>query len=147
MCCKKVKIIFLVGNPHHLLWFLLLIIKHQQWQPNNFINKPSLYWVLLTDDRRIAGSWNLVLNSSMMKYFKNTQNVSTRPLCFMYGVYRRIISGFYVIISPVHFSSLSSSLSCDFIPCSGCSDLHRVKIKCKKYFLSLAKLSKCAWHF
>ena len=82
-----------MGNPHHLLWYLLLIIKHQPWQPNNFINEPSFYWLLrscinnaaaflLNDDRKIAGSWNLVRNSSMMKYFKNSQNLSTRYYVF-----------------------------------------------------------------
>ena len=36
-----IYIIFLVRKPHHILLFLLLIIKRRQWQPYNFINKPS----------------------------------------------------------------------------------------------------------
>ena len=94
MCYNKVYVIFLVGNLHHLLWFLSLITKHQQWHQNNCINKPSFLLVfkvvykycsnfnLLTDDRKIAGCWYFVLNSSMVKYFKNTQNFSTRALLF-----------------------------------------------------------------
>ena len=38
---------------------------------------------LVTDDRKIAGSWNLLLNSNMIKYFKNTQYFSTRLLLFL----------------------------------------------------------------
>ena len=37
-----------LGNSHRLLWFLLLIIKHQRWQPYNFISKPS-FWLTLTN--------------------------------------------------------------------------------------------------
>ena len=61
------------------------------------------------------------------------------------GHQANFIFGFYGIISPIHFSSLSSSFSCDFIPCSGCSALHREKMKNKKCFLSVLKLNKWVW--
>ena len=91
---KKVYVVLLVGNRHHLSWFLLLIIKQQQWQLNNYkqalilstleiVYKYCNSLILRTDDRKIAGSQNLVLNSNVMKYFKNTQNFSTRVLLFV----------------------------------------------------------------
>ena len=54
----------------------------------------------LTDDRKISGSLNLVLNSSITKYFKNTQNFSTRVLLF----YLELTGAFYAWLLCNHLS-------------------------------------------
>ena len=104
MSYNKVYISFLVGNTHHLLWFSSLIIKHQQWHFNNFINKHSFLltfqtvykycssYNLLTDDRKVAGSWNSVLNTSMMKYFKKNAEFQHEGITFLSKVNKHLLS-------------------------------------------------------
>ena len=132
-------------NFVHLLWFKLnfnecTIRKYtfSSWRPSPFImifiinhKTPTMtaqqfykqtlfYWLLLTDDRKIAESWNLVLTSSMKKYFKNTQNCSAMPLLFYLELQQvHFKFEFYVIytfqISPMHFSLFSLSLVTSFL--------------------------------
>ena len=124
---------------------MILIINHktltmtvQQFYKQALIFADSFSLIFYKLMTKIAGSWNLVLNSGVMKYFKSTQNFSTRPLFFF-------CLEFYVITSPIHFSSFFSSLCYDFMPCSDCSALHRTKVKNKKCFLSLLKLNNWVW--
>ena len=108
----------------------------------------------VTDDKKIAGCWNLVLNSSIMKYLKKYLKYQHVDITFLSGVNSLILSlFFFLIIFPKHFSFLYSFLSCNLNPCSGCSvqlyiewiPIKNMKIKNKENFFFLLKINKWEW--